>query len=81
MKDFDLFFVTKTETWFVKKNWDELTKNHKDPEQKVPWIMPENCNDRLCPVRSFRKYIEHLNPKNSYLLQTLLQNGHQKSQS
>ena len=67
VNDFQLFFDQKTEGWFVKKVKDELTKNHRKPEQIVSGIMPENRDDPLCPVKSFRKYLEHLSPKNTYL--------------
>ena len=49
------------ETWYVVKNVDKLTKNHKEIDEKVSGFMPENKDDRLCPVRSYRMYIEHLN--------------------
>ena len=66
---FKLSFDTKSETWFVLKDLDELTKNHKYIDKKVSGYMPENKDDRLCPVRSFRKYIEHLHPENEFLWQ------------
>ena len=66
---FKLHFDMKSEGWFVVKAKDELTKNHKDIEKIVSGIMPENKDDRLCPVRSFKKYIEHLNPDNPFLWQ------------
>ena len=31
--------------------------------------MPENRDDPLCPVKSFRKYLEHLHPEKNYLWQ------------
>ena len=37
--------------------------------------MPENPDDTLCPVASFKKYQEHLNPNNDYLWQTPLEKG------
>ena len=54
--DFELRFNTKTEEWFVIKTKDELTKNHREMENLVSGVMPENKTDRLCPVASFRKY-------------------------
>ena len=73
MRDhFKLEFDTKSETWYVIKNRDELTKNHKDVDQKISGIMPENKDDCLCPVRSYQMYIEKLNPDNPYLWQVPL---------
>ena len=80
MSDFKLEFNTKNETWFVQKVKDELTKNHKEAECIVSGLMPENRDDRLCPVASFRKYLEHLEPKNPYLWQTPLKSGHKKGE-
>ena len=64
---FDFGFNTKKETWFVLKAKDELTKNHKDIEHKEAGLMPENRDDPLFPVKSFRKYLKHLNPQNHFL--------------
>ena len=66
---FKIEFDSKTETWYVIKNRDELTKNHRDIDHKISGIMPENKDDVLCPVRSYRKYIEKLNPRNQFLWQ------------
>ena len=41
--------------------------------------MPENKDDRLCPIRSYRMYVEHLNPKNTYFWQTPAQNINPKT--
>ena len=71
-KDFEVRFNTESEEWFVIKTKDELTKNHKEIEQIVSGIMPENKTDNLCPVKSFRTYIEHLNPDNDYMWQYAL---------
>ena len=70
--DFALQFDTKTESWYVKKIKDELTKNHRAPENIITGFIPENKDDRLCPVRSFRMYLEHLEPSNDYLWQVPL---------
>ena len=59
---FETKFNTETEEWFVIKKKDELTKNHRDMENMVSGIMPENKTDPLCPVKSFREYLSHLNP-------------------
>ena len=66
---FKLLFYVKNESWFVVKAKDELTKNHKEIEQIVSGIIPENKDDRLCPVRSYRLYMDHLNPDNPFLWQ------------
>ena len=71
---FKLEFNNQTETWYVIKDIDKLTKNHKDVDEMITGFMPENKDDRLCPVRSFKKYIEHLNPENEYLWQTPMDN-------
>ena len=65
--DFKLLFDQKQEIWYLIKNRDELTKNHKEIRSIVSGVMPENCNDCLCPIRSYRKYIDHLNLENEYL--------------
>ena len=71
---FKLAFHAKSETWYVTKDKDELTKNHKDIEEQISGIMPENKDDPLCPVKSYRNYISHLNPNNNFLWQLPLQN-------
>ena len=78
-QSFKLEFHQKTETWYVVKNMDELTKNHKEIDEKVSGFMPENKDDKLCPVRSYKKYIEHLNPANTFLWQTALDNINPKN--
>ena len=72
--DFKLLFDQKQEIWYLIKNRDELTKNHKEIGSIVSGVMPENCDDHLCPIRSYRKYIDHLNPENEYLWQLSLKN-------
>ena len=74
VNNFGLIFDTKTESWYVKKIRDELTKNHRHPENIVTGFMPKNKDDRLCPVRSFHMYLEHLEPTNDYLWQIPLRN-------
>ena len=66
---FKLEYNMRTESWYVVKQVDEMTKNHKTIDEKVSGFMPENKDDPLCPVKSFRKYIEHLHPENEYLWQ------------
>ena len=75
VNDFKIEFNTKNEMWFVQKIKDELTKNHQDQENIVSGFMPENKDDRLCQVASFRKHLQHLKPENPYLWQTPLKNG------
>ena len=53
---------------------DELTENHKDAENIVTGVMPENPGDRLCPIKSYNKYIMHLNPENEFLWQVPMHN-------
>ena len=71
---FKLEFDGKSETWYVVKNLDELMKNHKDIDQKVSGFMPEYKDDPLCPVCTYRMYLEHLHPDNNYLWQLALEN-------
>ena len=61
------------------KNLDKLTKNHKEIDLKVSGFMPENKEDRLCPVRSYRMYLEHLHPENKFLWQLALENVNPKN--
>ena len=72
-KLFKFAFNEKTKTWYIYKEQDELTKNHKDIDEKVSGFMPENKDDPLCPVQSFWKYLQHLHPENNYLWQTPLE--------
>ena len=71
---FKIEFNNETEEWYVIKAKDELTKNHRDIEELVSGIMPENKTDPLCPVKSFREYLSHLNCKNKYMWQYPLAN-------
>ena len=66
---FKVEFNQKTETWRVIKAVDELSKNHKEIGPRISGVMPQNPTDRMCPVRSFTKYYDHLNPQNDYLWQ------------
>lgn len=53
---------------------DELTKNHRKLETREQRsYMMENKTDPLCPIVSYKKYMQHLNPCNDYLWQTPLQ--------
>ena len=68
--DFKLQFDAKSETWYICKVKDELTKNHKTMGNIVTGYMPENPTDCLCPIRSWVLYTEKLHPDNEYLWQT-----------
>ena len=39
---FKVQFNKNTDEWMVTKTWDELTKNHRDIENKVAGVMPED---------------------------------------
>lgn len=53
---------------------DELTKNHRKLERREHrGYIVENPTDPMCPINSYLKYMEHLNPANDYLWQTPLQ--------
>ena len=55
----------------VIKVEDEATKNHCETDQPILTnFIPGNKEDKMCPVRSFRMYLSHLNPENEYLWQT-----------
>ena len=69
---FKMVFDRRTEEWKVMKNKDELTKNHREAENIIGGVLPENKDDRLCPVCSYNMYVEHLNPENEYLWQVPL---------
>ena len=70
--DFKVTFDMKTETWFIIKVRDKLTKNHKGIEDPEAGLMPENREDKMCPVRLFNMYLEHLHLDNEYLWQKAL---------
>ena len=76
---FKLDYDQKTETWRVIKAKDELTKNHKEAENIISGIMPQNKDDPLCPVSSYIKYHSHLNPENDFLWQTELKKVNMES--
>ena len=71
--DFKVVFDAKNETWFVIKVRDELTKNHKGIEDPEAGLMPENKDDKMCPVSSFNMYLQHLHPENPYLWRKVLE--------
>ena len=77
--DFKIRHNPKNNEDYVIKIRDELTKNHRENENIVSGIMPENKDDPLCPVKSFRKYLSHLHPDNKYMWQKAVEkiNPHQ----
>ena len=68
--------ITESTLFWQSRAYDQLLnllhKNHKNIEEKISGFMPENRDDPLCPVKSFRKYLEHLNPENNFLWQSPL---------
>ena len=66
---FQLEFNSQNETWRVVKKKDELTKNHTGIDELVSGVMPENPTDKMCPVRSYVLYTDHLNAENPFLWQ------------
>ena len=70
--DFEMKYSTEHEEWLVVKVKDELTKNHRNIENIVSGVMPENKTNPMCPVHSFKTYIEHLHPENEYMWQAPL---------
>ena len=55
---------------YVTKQMDEMTKNHKENSTElVSGLMPELRGSPMCPVSSFEKYLNHLNPKSPSLWQ------------
>ena len=72
---FELVYNADTQITFVKKVKDELTKNHKETnDENTTGFMPQLRNadgtkHKLCPVRSYENYINHLNPNSEWLWQ------------
>ena len=72
---FALDYYTKTSKAFVKKVKDELMKNYRDSDVGVTTgFMPQIIGadgrpHKLCPVRSYENYINHLNNKCNMLWQ------------
>ena len=68
---FKVVFDDNLDLVYIKKEKDELTKNHKEVNSElITGYMPEIKGSKLCPINSFREYISHLNPNNKYLWQT-----------
>ena len=53
-----------TRMQYVCKREDELTKNHHENDNElISGFMPEAPGHNLCPVSSFKKLIDKLNPR------------------
>ena len=48
---------------------DELTKTHRENDEEEEGGMVYATESTFCPVASFEKYFEHLNPANEFLFQ------------
>ena len=66
---FQLAYDRDTKIAYVFKSKDEITKNHQETNSPiVTGFMPQILNsdgtvDRMCPVRSFDNYLNHINEK------------------
>ena len=58
-----------TETKFESKVNDELTKNHREDDGAEEGGIMYATGGPFCPVASFEKYLQHLNPQNEFLFQ------------
>ena len=54
---------------YVAKFVDELTKNHRENDKEEEGGMMYETEGPFCPVASFEKYLQHLNPVNEFLFQ------------
>ena len=54
---------------FVSKVRDELTKTHREDDEAEEGGVMYATEGVWCPVASFEKYLQHLNPKNEFLFQ------------
>lgn len=52
ISDFELVYNKDTDSEYLVKCKDELTKSHRDVEHPSSGFMPENKGDRLCPIQS-----------------------------
>ena len=56
---------------YITKARDEETKNHKETDQDIiSGFMPEQKDDKYCPVTSYLKYVNGLSPNSDKLWQT-----------
>ena len=66
---FQLMFDNESGITYVRKVTDELSKNHQETDQEIitgfmPQLMEGTGHPhKLCPVRSFENYVNHLSPK------------------
>ena len=68
---FKVVFDKQLDLVYVKKDKDEMTKNHKEVNSEIiTGYMPEMRGSKYCPVDSFHEYISHLNPNNENLWQS-----------
>ena len=73
---FQLHFNVDTQITYVKKVCDEQTKNHKETNVEIqsgiiPQVLDVNSQThKLCPVRFYDNYLNHLNEENVALWQT-----------
>jgi len=54
---------------FLSKVRDELTKNHREDDEAEEGGVMYATEGLWCPVASFEKYLQHLNPNNEFLFQ------------
>jgi len=65
-------FVVKTDSTgakFVSKVVDELIKNHREDDEAEEGGITYATGGPFCPVASFERYLQHLNPQNDFLFQ------------
>ena len=65
-------FVVKTDSTgakFVSKVVDELIKNHREVDEAEEGGIMYDTGGPFCPVASFERYLQHLNPQNEFLFQ------------
>ena len=48
---------------------DKLTTNHRENNEAEEGGVMHATEGKWCPVASFKKYLQHLNPKNKFLFQ------------
>ena len=60
---------------FVSKVGDELTKNHREDDGGEEGGVMYATEGVWCPVASFEKYLQHLNPKKRVLISTTQERG------
>ena len=51
--DFEVKVNPQSQELYVAKVKDKLTKSHKEIENIVSGVMPENREDPLCPIKLF----------------------------